>query len=152
VTSHALIEGGHRLISTTNLHLEESSFLSITSILRTLRLSLLCIVPSTRSTEDILNLLLLEHATLVVTLVEDVLVGTCAAFETVGRVWIFGGYGRWRDCEDIAARGADWTIVSARSVSEIMGDVQSNMLNCTASFPRLKMFFLQKVRSGAASM
>ena len=82
VKSH-LVESSHRLISTPNLHLEEGRFVPITSFFRALHLCLICIVPSSRSAEDIFSLFPCKDFPLVVSLLEDVLVGASLAFQTV---------------------------------------------------------------------
>jgi hypothetical protein len=78
-----LVKTSHRLISTPNLHLKECCFFSIASLLRTLHLCFLCIVPSSRSAKDIFSLLPREMLALVVLLLQYVLVGTGLAFEAV---------------------------------------------------------------------
>lgn len=107
-----LVESSHRFISTSDLHLEKRCLLSITSFFRTLHLSLVCIVPSSRPSDDVLFLLPREGFALIESLLDDKLVWACLAFESIYRIGglsltTCSGSGR-RDCEDIAAGGADW--------------------------------------------
>ena len=110
-TKSHLVESSHRLISTPNLHLEERSCLSITSLLRTLHLCLVCIVPSAGSTEHILSLFPREGFAFVVSLLEYVLVGASLAFESVYGFMRVSFSRRCRSSrgngKDIAAGGAD---------------------------------------------
>ena len=108
-----LVETSHRLIRRSDLDLEESSFHSIAAFLRTLDFSLLCVVPSLWSSEDVLALWTHEDFTLIETSGQDELVWACAAFHAIlarelcgsvawrRAVWDFG------DGEDVAAVWAD---------------------------------------------
>ena len=112
-----LVETGHRLIRRSDLHLEERSFHAVASVLRTLHLALLGVVPGLRSSKDILSLWAGECLALIEASGQDELVWTCAAFHAVlarefrggvawrGAVWDFG------DGEDVAAVWADYSMV-----------------------------------------
>ena len=111
IKSH-LVESSHRFISTSNLYLEKRRLLPITSLFRTLHLSLVGIVPSSRSSEDVLSLLPRKGFALVESLLDDKLIRACLAFESIYR---FGGISlatcggsRRRYCEDVTAGGANW--------------------------------------------
>lgn len=108
-----LVKSRHRLIRTPNLHLEERRFLPITSLLWTLHLRLLRIIPRTRSTKNILSLLPHKCLSLEIAFLQDILVGTSLALQSVHHllcvIVLAGGYllGGGADCEDVAAGGAD---------------------------------------------
>jgi hypothetical protein len=82
-TGHALEETRHRLISTSNLHLEEGRLLAIAALVRTLRLGLLRVVPGSRSAKDVLALLALKDAPRKDRVGDGVFVRACAALEAV---------------------------------------------------------------------
>jgi len=111
-TESHLVESSHRLISTSNLHLKECSCLSVASFLRTLHLCLVCIIPSSGSTEHIFFLFSCEGLAFVVPFLEDVLVGTSLTFESIYGFMRVTLSRRCRSSrgngEDIAAGGADW--------------------------------------------
>jgi len=90
--SHTLVETRHRFIRTPDLHLIERSLIPITSILRTLNLCLVGIVPSALPTKDVLPLLAHVRLTLEVLTLEQELVGAGLTFEAVNGV-IFGSVG-----------------------------------------------------------
>jgi hypothetical protein len=98
---HALVETRHGLIGTSNLHLEERSFVTITPICRTLHTTLLRIVPRTGTTKDVFLLFALEDASREDGLCNCVFKGTRAAFEAIGALVCE------RDGEDVGALGAD---------------------------------------------
>lgn len=81
---HALVKACHRLISTANLHLEESSFVAVTSISRALSRALLRIVPGTGTTEDVFSLDTLVQSSREDGLCNVVFEGAGTALETVG--------------------------------------------------------------------
>ncbi len=107
VRNSHLIERSHRLISTSNLNLEERSQCPITAVLRTLNLHLVRVIPGPRSTKYIFPFLALVVLPLVEFLGEDVLVGASVAFEPVHQLAflhlgsLFGGCDR-ADGEDVA--------------------------------------------------
>jgi hypothetical protein len=86
--------------------------LALTSLLLARHaLLLLRIVPGAGSTVDVLLLLLGESLALEVALGEDILVGTCAAFEAVlGRAGLIFGVRGWEggDGEEVRTIGANW--------------------------------------------
>lgn len=100
--SHTLEETRHRLIRTSNLDLEKRRLIAITPISRTLRAALLRIIPSSRTTKDVLLLFALKDAPRVNRFGNGMLEGTGAAFETVGALVCEG------DGEDVGALGADF--------------------------------------------
>ena len=87
-----LVETRHRFIRTPDLHLIERSLIPITSILRTLNLCLVGIVPIALPTKDVLPLLAHVRLTLEVLTLEQELVGAGLTFEAVNGV-IFGSVG-----------------------------------------------------------
>jgi hypothetical protein len=110
-----LVESSHRLIGTPNLHLKECRSLPVTAFLRTLHLCLVCIIPSSRPAEHVLSLFPCEGLALVISFLEDVLVGASLTFESI---YSFVRVSFSRSCrsscrngEDIAAGGADWNEV-----------------------------------------
>jgi hypothetical protein len=105
-----LVEAGHRLICTTNLHLKERRLITITSLLGTLHLGLIRIIPGTWSAKDIFSFLPDEILALKVPLGQDILVRACLALETIDEIRspIAAGDVSRRNGEDIAARGANW--------------------------------------------
>lgn len=105
-----LIETRHRLISTSDLDLEECCLVAHTSILWALCLRLVGIIPSTRPSKDIFPLLPGKVLPLEVSFGQDILIWTSLAFETIDGSVTIGvclcvGL---RDCEDVATGGADW--------------------------------------------
>lgn len=82
-TRHALEETRHRLISTSNLHLEKRRLLAIAAFVRALRLGLLRVVPGSRPAKDVLALLALKDTPRKDGVGDGVFVGTCAALEAV---------------------------------------------------------------------
>lgn len=82
-TCHALEETRHRLISTSNLHLEKRRLLAIAAFVRALRLRLLRVVPGSRAAKDVLALLALKDTPRKDRVGDGVFVGTCAALEAV---------------------------------------------------------------------
>lgn len=102
---HAHVETGHRLISTTNLHLVKGSLVAIAAVGRALDAALLCVVPGTRTTKDIFALWAGEFTARVDGIGDGVLVGACAAFEAVG-----AAVGQ-RDGEDVGAVRADCAVM-----------------------------------------
>lgn len=111
IASTYLIKPRHRLIRTPNLHLKERRLITIASLLRTLHLRLIRIIPRARPSKNIFPLLSHIVLALVEALLEEVLVGAGLALHAVvgfgGAVVVVGdegaGYG-----EDVAAGGADW--------------------------------------------
>lgn len=73
----------HRLISTANLHREESGLVAVAGRVAALHLLLLRVVPRARAAEDVLLLLAREVASAVDCLLDRVLVGAGPAFEAV---------------------------------------------------------------------
>jgi len=98
---HALEEARHRLVSTPDLHLEESRLLAVASLGGTLRARFLRVVPGSRPAEDVLSLLALEDAAGEDGFGDGVLVGAGSAPEAVFFV-------RQEDDEDVCAVRADW--------------------------------------------
>lgn len=101
-TSHALEETRHRLIGTSNLHLEERRLLAVASFVRALRLGLLRVVPSPRAAKDVLALLALKDSARKDRVGNGVFVRACAALETVCAVE------RQGDGQDVCAVRADY--------------------------------------------
>lgn len=100
-TRHTLEETRHRLISTSNLHLEERRLLAVASFVRALRLGLLRIVPGSRAAKDVLALLALKDSARKDGIGDGVFVRACAALEAVCAVE------RQGDGQDVCAVRAD---------------------------------------------
>lgn len=96
----------HRLISTTNLDLEEGGLLAVAAVLGTLCARLVGIVPLARSAKDVLTLLALKVAARVDWLGDGVLKGAGSALEAIAHAGVGG------DGEDVGAVGADWVLLS----------------------------------------
>lgn len=80
---HALEETRHRLISTSNLHLEKGRLLANAAFVRTLRLGLLRVIPGSRPTKDVLALFAFKDTPRKDRVGDGVFVRACAALETV---------------------------------------------------------------------
>lgn len=106
---HALEETRHRLISTSNLHLEERRLLAVASFVRALRLGLLRVVPGPRAAKDVLALLALKDSAGKDRIGNGVFVRACAALETVCAVE------RQGDGQDVCAVRADYIGGNSRS-------------------------------------
>lgn len=100
-TCHALEETRHRLISTSNLHLEERRLLAGASFIRALRLGLLRVVPGSRTAKDVLALLALKDTAREDRVGDGVFVRACATLEAICAVE------RQGDGQDICAMRAD---------------------------------------------
>lgn len=98
---HALEKTRHRLISTSNLHLEKRRLLANAAFVRALRLGFLRVIPGSRPAKDVLALLALKDTPRKDRVGDGVFVGTCAALETICTVE------RQRDGQDICAMRTD---------------------------------------------
>jgi hypothetical protein len=78
-----LVKSSHGLIRTSDLHLSEVGLTIIAFFLSAVDFRLVDILPAVGSSQHIFNFLALHHLALKVALVENHLVGTCAAFEAV---------------------------------------------------------------------
>jgi hypothetical protein len=78
-----LVESGHRLISTSDLDLSEVCLAVVALLLPTVDLCLVDVLPAVGTTKHVFNFLALHHLALKVALVQDHLIRTCSAFESV---------------------------------------------------------------------
>jgi hypothetical protein len=78
-----LVESSHRLISTSYLNLSEVCLAIVAFLLPTVDFGLVDVLPAVGTTKYIFDFLALHHLALKVALVQDHLVGTCSAFESV---------------------------------------------------------------------
>lgn len=120
---HALEETRHRLISTSNLHLEKGRLLASAAFVRALRLGFLRVVPGSRAAKDVLALLALKDTPREDRVGDGVFVGTCAALEAVCAIE------RQGDGQDVCAVRTDCVakelLVRWEKRNEIFGCVES---------------------------
>lgn len=100
-TRHALEETRHRLISTSDLHLEKGRLLASAAFVWTLRLGFLRVIPGSRSAKDVLALLALKDTPRKDRVGDGVFVRACAALEAVCAVQ------RQGDGQDVCAVRTD---------------------------------------------
>jgi hypothetical protein len=107
-----LVESSHGLISTSDLNLSEVCLAVVALLLPAVDFGLVDVLPAVGATEHIFNLLALHHLALKVALVQDHLVGTCSAFESIDvckvllvQRKVVGG--NWCDGQEVRATRAD---------------------------------------------